>query len=144
MAKSQYDEIWEDALKRYEKYTKTAIQVHISDDDTPNGLLQKLKGDFAQFTDKGKRLRNKMKPVLCLVGLFAELTGEAVGTVSLGLVDSTAMLTTLRLFRNIRRGRQSFQGFACCSRYPHDLFHPSQDNHLTHILSSLGIEERQL
>lgn len=96
MADSHYDEIWKSALKRYEQDTKTAIQTHISDTDTPNDPLQKIKDDFAQFREKGKRLRDKMKPVLCLVGLFAEMTGEAVGTVSLGLVDSTAMLTTLR------------------------------------------------
>ena len=96
MVDPQCAELWRSALKRYEQDTKTAIQVHISDTDTPNDLLQKVHGDFSQFREKGKRLRDKMKPVLRLVGLFAEMTGEAVGTVSIGLVDSTAMLTTLR------------------------------------------------
>ena len=85
MADPQCAELWKYALKRYEQDTSIAIQVNISESDTPDDLLQKIQGDFTHFREKYKRLRDKLKPVLHLVGLFAEVIGEAIGTVCLVL-----------------------------------------------------------
>lgn len=99
----QCNEIWKAALIRYEQDTKVAIQCEISESDTPNGLLEEVQRDFAQFREKGKRLRDKIAPVLRLVGLLTETMGESINTVCLMFWRIPLRRRRHYLTRNIRQ-----------------------------------------
>ncbi|KAA1473261.1 hypothetical protein DENSPDRAFT_266416 [Dentipellis sp. KUC8613] len=88
MADDQLVKIWSEAIKRYEADAKKKkirkASSALQGVDSVDGLLDLVNGEqqkFEEYRDKGQKMRSVLKPVLDVVWRFAEVAGEAVGTV---------------------------------------------------------------
>ena len=135
VADSQYEDIWRDAIDKYEKVTKVALPstttIANSLDDVVC-LIEEQQEQFSEFRKKGQ-VGAVVKVVLGLVESFAEVAGEGVKLVSLGIVCICELIDMLTV-RNIHRQRQFSQALACCFRCV-TLSFPSENHRLTVMLS---------
>ena len=88
VADPQYEDIWKDAIKEYEKDTKVALPSKAAKANSLDDVLhlvEEHQNQFAEFRNKWQ-VGAVVKVVLNLVELFAEVAGEGVKLVSLGIV----------------------------------------------------------
>ena len=117
VADSHYEDIWRDAIDKYRKDTRVALPSKTTSANSLDdvvGLIEEQQDQFAEFRNKGQ-VGAMVKVVLGLVESFAEVAGEGVKLVSLGIIcvyDFVDMLTV----RHIHRQRQSLQALACYFR----------------------------
>ena len=84
VADPQHEDIWNDAIKEYEKTTKVALPSKTANADSLDDVLrlvEEQQKQFAEFRNKGQ-VGAVVKVVLSLVESFAGVAGEGVGVVS--------------------------------------------------------------
>ena len=117
VADPQYEDIWKDAIKQYEKDIKAALPSKTANanslDDVAR-LVEEQQKQFAKFRKKGQ-VAAVVKVVLTLVESFSEVAGESVKLVSLGIVCRDEFVDMLTV-RYIHRQRLFLQALACCFR----------------------------
>jgi hypothetical protein len=86
MADPQFIDIWQKALIQYRTDTNVVLSATDNDADSPDAvlaLIDKHQKAFEAYRKKGRRVRNALEPVLCLVRSFSQVAGEGVGLVSI-------------------------------------------------------------
>ena len=88
VADPQYEDIWKSAIKEYEKDTKVALPSRTANTNSLDDVLRLMEEQQKQFAEFRKRgqVGVVVKGVLSLVESFAEVAGESVKLVSLGII----------------------------------------------------------
>ncbi|TFY54295.1 hypothetical protein EVG20_g9764 [Dentipellis fragilis] len=87
MADDQFSETWAAAIKQYEADTKINIAnashdfAGITSAEQLLEIIQDEQKKFKKYRKRGEKIYGALKPVLEIVGSFADAAGEAVGTV---------------------------------------------------------------
>ena len=107
VADPQYEDIWKDAIKQYEKDIKAALPSKTANSNSLDDvvrLVEEQQKQFAKFRKKGQA-GVVVKGVLSLVESFSEVAGESVKLVSLGITCSYEFVDMLTVRYIHRQGQ---------------------------------------
>ena len=83
LADRQFIDIWKAAVDQYQSDTKATLPETLKD-ATPDdvlALIDKRQKEFEAYRKQGRRVRNALEPVLCLVRSFSETAATIISVV---------------------------------------------------------------
>ena len=83
LADRQFIDIWKAAVDQYQSDTKATLSATLKD-ATPDdvlALIDKRQKEFEAYRKQGRRVRNALEPILCLVRSFSETAATIISVV---------------------------------------------------------------